>query len=591
MGKGAGKGLPRFRDISVLKKMFLILTVTFLIPLIVAGLILVWYIGARDAEYETRQDLVVLESIARELGETLRSAEEMAELIIARGLVWKFSNGMVNYRDFVSLAELSDDFLRNLPLIKSVVLFRENRVVFERGPALDSDIPAYPEDLREAARAGGSPCWIPPREMNYFSKSTSPLVIPLYRTLKGAPEGGEPLVLFTGLGVEELAAHYSAFSRGRLFLLNSQGLVLFSGGGGQPDFIHPGAAYPSELYGRFQGDRGVIRDGGAMVLYVKGYRGWYLANHIPGYQERLRRGGLYVIVLLAALLGICFTGTCLIMQRRYIFNPLKTMLAEMNQFRDGNLAARMSYQAGDEIGRINREVEGIFRRLHDLIREVYITRIYNQEATLKMLTSQINPHFLYNTLDSIRWKAIRNKDPEVGEQIEALSDLFRHILSRGDDMVTVDQEIRHLETYLYIMNFRYRDRISCNVTIGRGVRGVPIPKLILQPIVENAIIHGIEKQAGPGEIGVRIEKKNGLLMISIRDNGRGVDPEEIRRMLKGGDDSREGFALKNIDRRIKLCYGEEYGLEFSSDPGKGTEVRLSIPLKAKERENETSHIG
>jgi two-component system sensor histidine kinase YesM len=587
-----GKGLPRFRDISILKKMFLILTVTFLLPLIVAGLILVWYIGARDTEYETRQDLIVLEGIARELGDTLRSAEGIAELIIAKGLVWKFSNSMVSYRDFVSLAELSDDLLRNLPLIKSIVLFRENRVVFERGPALDSDIPAYPEDLEAAIRAGGSPCWTSPRKMNYFSGNAGPLMIPLYRTLNRAP-GEEPLVLFIGLSVEELAAHYSAFTRGRLSFLNSRGLVLSSGGGGGPaPLIPPGSAYPPELYGRFQGDRGVIRESGrSLVLYVKGYRDWYLVNYIPDYQQRFRQGGLYVIVLLAALLGICFTGACLIMQRRYIFNPLKTMLAEMNQFREGNLAARMSYRAGDEIGQINREVEGIFCRLHDLIHEVYIARIYNQEATLKMLSSQINPHFLYNTLDSIRWKAVQNKDHEVGEQIEALSDLFRHILSRGSDLVTVDQEIRHLETYLYIMNFRYRDRISCKVHIAEGVRNIPIPKLTLQPIVENAIIHGIEKQAGPGEISVRIEKKDGLLAVSITDNGRGVDPGELRSILKGGDDSRGGLALKNIDRRIKLCYGGEYGLEFSSDPGKGTEVRFSIPLKAKERESETPHIG
>jgi two-component system sensor histidine kinase YesM len=208
-----------------------------------------------------------------------------------------------------------------------------------------------------------------------------------------------------------------------------------------------------------------------------------------------------------------------------------------------------------------------------------------------MLSSQINPHFLYNTLDSIRWKAIQNRDPEVGEQIEALSDLFRHILSQGDDLVTVDQEIRHLETYLYIINFRYRDRIICKVNVAKGVRDIPIPKLILQPIVENAIIHGIEKQVGLGEISIRIEKKDRLLVINVSDNGRGIDPEEIRRTLKGGDDSHRGFALKNIDRRIKLCYGEEYGLEFSSEPGKGTEVKLSIPLKVKEKESEASHTG
>ncbi|MDR3139724.1 MAG: sensor histidine kinase [Treponema sp.] len=462
-----GKEFPRFRDISISKKMFLILTVTFLIPLVVAGFLLVWSIGTRDAEYETQQDIIVLEGIARELRGTPPFRRRNCGTFIAKGLV------------------------------KSIIIFEENRVIFERRPAPDSDIPSYPEDIQEAIEATGVPYWALPREMNYFSETVSPLMIPIYRTLN-SEQGDEPLVLFTGLR-------------------------------------------------------------------------------------------LYVIVFLAVLLGICFTGVCLIMQRHYIFTSLKTMLAGMDEFRKGNLPSTMSYQAGDEIERINREIEGIFNRLHNLIREVYVTKIYNQEATLRMLTSQINHHFLYNTLDSIRWKAIRNKDPEVGAQIEALSDLFHHVLNRGDDLVTVDQEIKHLETYLYIMNFRYGDRVICNVDIPRGVRNIRIPKLILQPIVENAIIHGIEKKVGPGEISVRLKKQDELLVISISDNGKGIDPQEIKNMLKEGDGFHEGFALKNIEKRIKLCYGEEYGLEFFSDPKRGTEVRLSIPLKVKERKSETPY--
>jgi two-component system sensor histidine kinase YesM len=569
-----------FRNISILKKMLLILAITFLIPLIITGLLLVWYIGARDTEYEYQQDLGVLESISRELAGTLNSAEGIAELIAAKGLIWKFSGGMENYRDYISLTELSDDILRNIPLVKSIILFRDDQVIFERGPALASDFSPWPEDLAAALKAGGSPCWLPPRDMSYFDRSSDGLLTPVYRLLSPGPS---PLTLFVGLSSRDMAAHYSSYSRGYLYLVNSQGLVLSSGGnGGETGGILPGELYPPELFSRFSGEKGFLRN--ARILYTKGYRGWYLVNHIPDEQYRLKREGLQVIVLLAAVLGICFASACLIMQRRYIFHPLKTMLAEMDQFREGNLEAKMSYHSGDEIGRINREVERIFNRLHDLIHEVYISRIYNQEATLKMLTSQINPHFIYNTLDSIRWKAIQNRDPEVGEQIEALSDLFRHVLNRGADLVTVDQEIKHLETYLYIMNFRYRDRITCSISVGDGVRAVYIPKLILQPIVENAMLHGIEKQAGPGEIAVHIEEDRGLLSIRIWDNGVGTDSRAVNRMLEEADDQNGSFALKNINRRIKLCYGDEYGLVFESESGKGTTVSLVVPLKVKERQ-------
>lgn len=557
--------------------MLLTLVGTFLIPLILAGAVVAVYIGGRDGEYESRQDLAALSEISRELTGIFRTAEGIADAVAVKGLAWRFAGNRETYRDHVRLAELADDIIRTVPFIKSIVLFRDNRVIFERGPALDSDIPAYPEDIASAIAAGGGSWWTDrPRKMNYFFETDDAVMAALYRTL---PSGeAVPPVLFAGLSVRELAAHYGSYSRGSFFLVNNNRITLAAGSGGIP----AGGAYPEDLFRRFQGDRGFFRaQDGALILYVKGFRGWYAVNHIRDEQYRRFRGDLYGIVLIAALLGICFAAACLIVQRRYIFNPLKTMLKEMNRFREGNLEPKMSYQSDDEIGRINREVEGIFHRIHELIEEAYITKIYNQEATLKMLTSQINPHFLYNTLDSIRWKAVENKDFEVGEQIEALSDLFRRILSRGENMVSADQEIAHLETYLYIMRFRCQDRIRCTISVEKGVETTLVPKLILQPLVENAITHGIDKRTEPGEIRVSLEKQKNLLRITVEDNGAGADPATVNRMLKDSEVSHNVFALKNIDRRIKLCYGDSYGLQFDSVPGEGTVVTILIPLEAK----------
>jgi two-component system sensor histidine kinase YesM len=326
-----------------------------------------------------------------------------------------------------------------------------------------------------------------------------------------------------------------------------------------------------------------------MIFYMKGYNNWYLVNHIPLSRYLANQRGSYVIVLLAAILGITFAAVCLFMQRRYIFNPLTQMLSEMNEFRHGNLQPAMSYRSKDEIGQLNREVERVFKRVNDLVEEVYITKIHNQEATLQMLTSQINPHFLYNTLDSIRWKAIRNKDIEVSEQIEALASLFRHILSKGADMVTVGQEITQLENYLYIMNFRYQNRIHCRIETAKNVMELKIPKLVLQPLVENAILHGLEPQVEKGSIEVRVETTGNLLLITVSDNGQGADAAPITEMLKNaGTVSHNMFALKNIDQRIKLRYGSEYGMTFHSVPGEGTIVTLIMPL---DENDESTDIG
>jgi two-component system sensor histidine kinase YesM len=277
------------------------------------------------------------------------------------------------------------------------------------------------------------------------------------------------------------------------------------------------------------------------------------------------------------------------MQQRFIFAPLKTMLLEMNQFREGDLQPKMSYKSNDEIGQINKEVESIFERLNNLVHELYINKLYNQEATLKVLTSQINPHFLYNTLDSIHWKAVQNNDYEVSDQIEILSDLFRYALNKGDDLITISQEIAHLENYLRIMNFRYGNRLDCTVSVDSSLMEIKIPKLILQPIVENSILHGIDKRLEDGKISVDIEKWDDYIKIIIKDNGAGTDEEIIRNRLKDKEISYNVFALKNVDQRIKLQYGENYGIEFDSIPGLGTTVSMIIPIK--ETTHETPDSG
>jgi two-component system sensor histidine kinase YesM len=296
-------------------------------------------------------------------------------------------------------------------------------------------------------------------------------------------------------------------------------------------------------------------------------------------------------VLLAAGLGILFASAFLLVQKKFIFDPLRNMLTEMNQFREGNLLPSFSYRSKDEIGQINSEVEEVFKRVNSLIHELYISKIYTQEAALKLLTSQINPHFLYNTLDSVHWKAVQNKDYEVSDQIEALSDLFRHMLSKGNDIVSLGQEITQLENYLSIMSFRYGSRLNCIIDINDCLKKVQLPKLLLQPLVENAIVHGIDQRIENGVISVSAKQDGPILRITVSDNGAGADAAEINRMLAENVDAVSGeshtvFALANINRRIKLRYGDDYGITFESKDGEGARVSLTIPF---EENDETSH--
>jgi two-component system sensor histidine kinase YesM len=569
---------------SILKKMLLVLILTFMLPLLISGVLLTRYIGSLQAREDIRRDVEVLGRVSAELSQVFQTAEWFSGSFVARGLMWQFAGGMARPRDYLELAQMYNDSIRLVPAFESLVLIQNRRVVFERGPALDSDIFPFPGDIEETLRSEQDRLWMSPRKLNFFfqgknGEATLPYYQGFYYSLSESP-----LLLLIGLSEQELYAHYGAYSRGPAFLVRDDGVILSAS-----DKTLLGNRYPSEFFSRFTGTSGFFRSNdGTVILYTGGYKDWRLVNHVPGEYYYSNRGGPYVILLLAALLGLCFAGTYLLIQRRFIFKPLWNMLDEMNQFREGNLLPRMSYQSRDEIGRINHEVEQVFKRVNDLIHELYLSKIYNQEATLKFLTSQMNPHFLYNTLDSIHWKAVQNKDYAVSDQLEALSDLLRHMLSRGNDMVTLEQEMNQLENYLSIMKFRYGDRLGCGIAVDDELRELLIPKLILQPLVENAIVHGLDQRVEDGRIDVEIKKAGGLLRIRVSDNGVGADAEAINRMLQDKEVSHNVFALNNINRRIKLRYGEAYGVRFESALGKGALVTITIPL---EGSRETAHIG
>ena len=195
----------------------------------------------------------------------------------------------------------------------------------------------------------------------------------------------------------------------------------------------------------------------------------------------------------------------------------------------------------------------ITERIDNLIKKVYLIDYEKQEAQLRALTEQINPHFLYNTLDSIHWKAIRNKDLEVAEQILALSDVYRYLLNQGKEKITIRDEVKFQEKYLYLMSMRYGNRVAWKSEVSEDALDLMIPKLIIQPLIENAIVHGIEPSPEGGSVILRIYREKGELVIDVKDTGVGFG----RNLSLRNDELHAlegGFALKHMNRRMKLHY-------------------------------------
>lgn len=206
------------------------------------------------------------------------------------------------------------------------------------------------------------------------------------------------------------------------------------------------------------------------------------------------------------------------------------------------------------------------------------------------MQAQINPHFLYNALQSIGGVALSRNAPEIYEYVRALSELFRYTIKMKSDLVTVADEIEHVTNYLQIQKLRFQDTIHIQIDIEEDCGIYELPKFILQPIVENCFVHGLEGQMGQWMITIRVEKMMDEIEISIEDNGLGIDEvrlEEIRRQLSGpGEDQviGESMGMNNVNARIKLIFGQEYGMFVTSSKGVGTTVKVVIPAIVKGEE-------
>jgi two-component system, sensor histidine kinase YesM len=218
-----------------------------------------------------------------------------------------------------------------------------------------------------------------------------------------------------------------------------------------------------------------------------------------------------------------------------------------------------------------------------LINLVYVEQKKKREAELQVLQAQIKPHFLYNTLDTIQWMAQEYKADDIIRMIGALTNLFRIGLNRGFEWIPLRDEIKHAESYMIIQMSRYTDKLDYEVDIPDNIKSYYVLKLILQPLIENAIYHGIKARYGKGKITVSAELVHDTIRFRIVDDGVGIPPhklEEINRVLREEEKrgSGNGFGLFNVNERIKLTYGKSYGIKIFSEAGKGTIVELVHPL-------------
>ncbi|MGA2545482.1 MAG: sensor histidine kinase [Rectinemataceae bacterium] len=420
-----------------------------------------------------------------------------------------------------------------------------------------------------------------------------PWVISLVREIRG-PEGSALGYIQVDLNyaiIEGLCKDIQLGSSGYVFILDKSGDIVY----------HPRQQL---IYGNLKTERIpellALREGfltsevdGREILYTaksSGRTGWiivvvsYLSEFLAGSQR-----AIYTFLLLAIL---CFAVSVFVSSfvSARISRPIEALRRSMQEVEKGNFDMDITVECSNEVYQLARDCDIAVKKVRDLIEQNRKNSEQRRLLELRALQAQINPHFLYNTLDSIIWMVELGENQKAIDVTSSLARFFRLGINRGSEIITIRTEIEYLETYLSIQKTRYKDKLDYEISFQPELYGYRILKLLVQPLVENAIYHGIKNKESPGIVRVYGEKKGGTMLIRVSDDGVGMDSgklDALRRSLvmppdyeaKGGlEASSVGVGVRNVQERIALYFGPEYCLDFESTPGVGTTATIRIPL-------------
>ncbi|MBZ9624881.1 sensor histidine kinase [Clostridium sp. FP2] len=263
-----------------------------------------------------------------------------------------------------------------------------------------------------------------------------------------------------------------------------------------------------------------------------------------------------------------------------ISHPIKQLEESMKMVEAGDFNIYIDVKGEDEVERLSTAFNLMISKVRYLMAQIVIEQEAKRKSELNALQAQINPHFLYNTLDSIVWMAENEKNDGVITMVTALAKLFRISISRGKNIITVREEMDHAKNYLIIQKIRYKNKFVFEIINQKEVLEYKTLKLILQPLIENSIYHGIEYMVDEGFIKISVSVTNGKLLYEICDNGLGIEPEVLKHILeyREKDNTSSGVGVKNVHERIQLSYGSEFGLEIQSEIEEGTTIKIWLPL-------------
>lgn len=306
-----------------------------------------------------------------------------------------------------------------------------------------------------------------------------------------------------------------------------------------------------------------------------GVDNWRVIAYQP--QKMLAREVQTLVLLILGIIAICIITSVVASMAfsRFVVRDIKRLRDNMQAVEEGNMELMVTSEAGDEVGSLIRGFGSMLGEINRLIHEVYESKLTQRKSEMTALQAQINPHFLYNSLSLINWKALEAGQQDISKITLALSSFYRTSLNRGKNVLTIEKEIENMKSYLAIQLCMHDNDFDVIMDIDETILPYQTLNLLLQPLVENAIDHGIDlKEEGRGYIKIIGRKDDKNIYLTVEDNGVGIEPEILSSILEF---KTKGYGVRNVNQRIRLYYGEEYCLKIESEAGKGTKCTINIP--------------
>ncbi|RAV22092.1 cache domain-containing sensor histidine kinase [Paenibacillus contaminans] len=492
------------------------------------------------------------------------------------------------YQDDKRINQLLDSFLGFKKWDINLYVLGENGDRYLTGELLPNQYDEYNVNwglFRKAQLAGGGVVW----DTHYSMKKTDDfgIVLSSGQMLKTI-ETGKPLGYFViDIMESALADKYNKAQivpGGQVFLLDRNGYIV----SGIPSKRQVGTKLTEPYVERvLEGRKGYFtqRDGFSsphMVIFdTSEATGFKLVSIVPVTALTKESAGIRDLTVLIIAAGIVISCWLAYKLSVNITNPLRKLRSLMSRVEDGNLNVSFASKHDDEIGQLGRSFNAMLQQIKLLIDEVYKKQLMLQEAEIKAIHAQFNPHFLYNALDSINWMARLHKLDDISRTAVSLGELLRFSIRKGNHFIPIGEDMQQIHNYLVIQKMRYRDKFEVFVDIDPEMEKLYTLKLLLQPLVENAITHGLETKRGKGKLNITGRKLEDRVRFVISDDGTGMPPEVLQSMKLGrysaSSERTTGLGLENLQKRLQLYFGKNFLFEINSEQGRGTTISLEIP--------------